>query len=198
MPGGCQRPTALNPEAEAACAAQSGNLDYHTQSLQNLAAAVKQARRLCAVMVDTIGRELIIRRPHDLDETARPPCSHALQPLLHPSLAQTRPAHAHTAAACCRAAPGSPGRPLLASWQGSGALKCTVPPWLGGTAEASPLVQGWPVYRDSIEVKAGQKIVVTAAEDGADDTRAEVPRLPVSNPTFVEVCCARGATGQEL
>ena len=57
--------------AETGPCVQSGNLDYHTKSLQNLAAAVKKARRLCAVMLDTIGRELIIRRPHDLDETVR-------------------------------------------------------------------------------------------------------------------------------
>ena len=50
----------------------------------------------------------------------------------------------------------------------------------------SGAAQGWPIYRDSIEVKAGQKIVITAAEDGVDATRADVPRLPVSNPTFVE------------
>ena len=47
-------------------------------------------------------------------------------------------------------------------------------------------VQGWPVYRDSIEIKSGQRLVVTAAEDGSDD--ANMPRLPVSNPQFVEMC----------
>lgn len=51
------------------CAVQSGNLDYHRKSLSNLGEAMKKSRRLCGIMVDTVGRELTIRRPHDLDET---------------------------------------------------------------------------------------------------------------------------------
>lgn len=43
-------------------------MEYHKKSLRNLATAVKQARRLCAVMLDTVGRELTIRRPYDLDD----------------------------------------------------------------------------------------------------------------------------------
>ena len=39
-------------------------------SLRNLATAVKQEKRLCAVLLDTVGRELIIRREYSLDEQA--------------------------------------------------------------------------------------------------------------------------------
>lgn len=39
-----------------------GPLDYHRKSLQNLQLATKKARRLCCTMVDTLGRELMIRR----------------------------------------------------------------------------------------------------------------------------------------
>ena len=48
--------------------AQWGPLDYHRQSLRNLQAAVRQARQLCAVIVDIAGRELTIERESTLDE----------------------------------------------------------------------------------------------------------------------------------
>ena len=53
---------------QGGCLEQGGPIEYHKKSLRNLAAAVKQAKRLCAVILDTVGRELTIRRPHDLDE----------------------------------------------------------------------------------------------------------------------------------
>ncbi|KAG2497916.1 hypothetical protein HYH03_004180 [Edaphochlamys debaryana] len=43
-----------------------GPLDYHKRSLRNLSAAMKRVRRMCAVMVDTLGRELLIKRPFKL------------------------------------------------------------------------------------------------------------------------------------
>lgn len=46
------------------CGAQWGSLDFHKKSLANLGEAMKRTRKLCAVMIDTIGRELIINRPH--------------------------------------------------------------------------------------------------------------------------------------
>lgn len=51
-------------------AVQGGSIDYHKASLRNLATAVRQEKRLCAVMLDTVGRELIIRREYTLDEQA--------------------------------------------------------------------------------------------------------------------------------
>ncbi|KAK9796683.1 hypothetical protein WJX73_008597 [Symbiochloris irregularis] len=49
-----------------------GTLDYHKQSLNNLTEAMRKTRKLCAVMVDTIGRELIINREARLDERGWP------------------------------------------------------------------------------------------------------------------------------
>ncbi|PNW77193.1 hypothetical protein CHLRE_10g426292v5 [Chlamydomonas reinhardtii] len=43
-----------------------GPLDYHKRSLTNLNTAMKRVRRMCAVMVDTLGREMLIRRPFSL------------------------------------------------------------------------------------------------------------------------------------
>ena len=51
---------------------QWGPVDYHKKSLQNLQLAMKQTRRLCAVLLDTLGRELMIRRSYTLDEKGWP------------------------------------------------------------------------------------------------------------------------------
>lgn len=48
---------------------QYGSVDYHKQSLRNLQAAVRKTRRLCAVVLDTFGRELVVRRQYEVDET---------------------------------------------------------------------------------------------------------------------------------
>ena len=49
-------------------AAQWGPVEYHEQSLKNLAVAMQRTKRLCAIIVDTIGREIMINRPFSLDE----------------------------------------------------------------------------------------------------------------------------------
>ncbi|GIL98791.1 hypothetical protein Vretimale_3980, partial [Volvox reticuliferus] len=41
-------------------------LEYHKRALMNLNTAMKKVRRMCAVMVDTLGREMLIRRPYRL------------------------------------------------------------------------------------------------------------------------------------
>ena len=51
---------------------QWGSLDFHKKSLANLGEAMKRTRKLCAVMVDTIGRELIINRPTTDDQDGWP------------------------------------------------------------------------------------------------------------------------------
>ena len=51
---------------------QWGTLDYHKRSLTNLTEAMHKTHKLCAVMVDTIGRELIINREAKLDERGWP------------------------------------------------------------------------------------------------------------------------------
>eukprot|EP00983_Pelagomonas_calceolata_P074085 1152402-Pelagomonas_calceolata.AAC.11 len=35
-----------------------GPLDYHRKTLQNLQEAMKRSHKLCAVMIDTLGREV--------------------------------------------------------------------------------------------------------------------------------------------
>jgi pyruvate kinase len=42
--------------------AAPGPLDFHRKSLHNLQLAMRKSRRLCCTMVDTLGRELMIRR----------------------------------------------------------------------------------------------------------------------------------------
>ncbi|MEW5318442.1 MAG: hypothetical protein WDW38_009663, partial [Sanguina aurantia] len=49
-----------------------GPIEYHRATLDNLAAAMKRVRRLCAVMVDTLGREIMVRRPFSLNEFGWP------------------------------------------------------------------------------------------------------------------------------
>eukprot|EP00892_Ulva_mutabilis_P010259 jgi/Ulvmu1/7605/UM038_0030.1 len=49
-----------------------GSLQFHQQSLRNLAKAMLKTRRLCAVMVDTLGREIFIRREYEIGEDGWP------------------------------------------------------------------------------------------------------------------------------
>lgn len=51
---------------------QWGPVEYHKKSLENLQLAIKKTRRLCAVLLDTLGRELMIRRSYTLDERGWP------------------------------------------------------------------------------------------------------------------------------
>ena len=41
-------------------------MDYHRRSLQNLEKAILETKRLCAIMLDTLGREIFIRREVDI------------------------------------------------------------------------------------------------------------------------------------
>lgn len=38
-----------------------GAISYHERSLQNLVLAMKKTRRMCAVMLDTMGREIAVK-----------------------------------------------------------------------------------------------------------------------------------------
>lgn len=51
---------------------QWGSLQFHQQSLRNLAKAMLRTRRLCAVIVDTLGREIFIRREYEIGEDGWP------------------------------------------------------------------------------------------------------------------------------
>jgi pyruvate kinase len=47
---------------------QWGSLPFHQQSLRNLAKAMLRTRQLCAVMIDTLGREVYVRREFKLGD----------------------------------------------------------------------------------------------------------------------------------
>ncbi|GIL75743.1 hypothetical protein Vretimale_15284 [Volvox reticuliferus] len=49
-----------------------GPLDFHRKSLHNLQLAMRKSRRLCCTMVDTLGRELMIRRQVKIGEDGWP------------------------------------------------------------------------------------------------------------------------------
>ncbi|EIE23527.1 pyruvate kinase [Coccomyxa subellipsoidea C-169] len=62
-------------DAGATCARLDltwGSLDFHKKSLSNLAEAMRKTRKLCAIVVDTIGRELIVNRPTTDEEDGWP------------------------------------------------------------------------------------------------------------------------------
>lgn len=50
---------------------QWGSVDYHRQSLRNLQKASQQTKTMCAVILDIVGRELMIRRDFALDHEVR-------------------------------------------------------------------------------------------------------------------------------
>ena len=51
-------------KSEVTCVgAQWGPLEFHKKSLLNLGEAMRRTRKLCAVMVDIVGREIILNRP---------------------------------------------------------------------------------------------------------------------------------------
>lgn len=41
---------------------QWGTVEFHRQSLKNLGKAMFETKRLCAIMLDTLGREIFVRR----------------------------------------------------------------------------------------------------------------------------------------
>ena len=73
----CQSVEALSEllEAGATCARIDltwAPIDYHRQSLQNLQEAMRRTRRLCAVMLDSLGRDIMIKRKYGVDENGWP------------------------------------------------------------------------------------------------------------------------------
>ncbi|KAK9828408.1 hypothetical protein WJX81_005360 [Elliptochloris bilobata] len=62
-------------DAGATCARVDltwGPLEFHKRSLVNLGEAMRRTRKLCAVMVDVVGREIILNRPSKIDEDGWP------------------------------------------------------------------------------------------------------------------------------
>ena len=62
-------------EAGATCARIDltwAPIEYHRLSLQNLNEAMRRTRRLCAVMLDSLGREIMVRRKYGVDENGWP------------------------------------------------------------------------------------------------------------------------------
>ena len=85
--------------ASACVGAQWGPVEYHEQSLKNLGIAMQRTKRLCATVLDTVGREIMIIRPYSLNEVLPPlhfPSSPKL-PFWSPPNSQTQtlliPAH---------------------------------------------------------------------------------------------------------
>lgn len=56
----------------ARCDLTWGTLDFHRLSLRNLNEAMRKTRKLCAVMLDTTGREIMVMREHEIDEKGWP------------------------------------------------------------------------------------------------------------------------------
>lgn len=62
-------------EAGATCARVDltwAPIEYHRISMQNLQEAMRRTRRLCAVMLDSLGRELMVKRKYGVDENGWP------------------------------------------------------------------------------------------------------------------------------
>lgn len=66
-----------------------GSTEYHKQSLRNLQTAVRKTRRLCAVILDTMGRELVVRREYEVDDKV---------PFLPPTPIPRQPTPSHSTA----------------------------------------------------------------------------------------------------
>lgn len=47
-------------------------MDFHKKSLSNLQAAIKKTRNMCAVMLDSIGREMFVKRKSIIGEDGWP------------------------------------------------------------------------------------------------------------------------------
>jgi Pyruvate kinase, barrel domain len=58
----CHTLTAAGSQTSSTPGAQWGTMDYHRQTLDNVAEASRRTRKLCAVMLDTLGREIVVRR----------------------------------------------------------------------------------------------------------------------------------------
>jgi pyruvate kinase len=73
----CQSVEALCALLEAGASAARidltwGPIEYHRRSLDNLQEAMRRTRRLCAVVLDTLGREIMVRRPFRIDPDGWP------------------------------------------------------------------------------------------------------------------------------
>lgn len=63
-----------------------GSLEFHRETLTNLQTAMMRARKLCCTMIDTMSRELMIRR--DMNPEVRAshvPCLHVRACMCGPS-----------------------------------------------------------------------------------------------------------------
>ncbi|CAD7699862.1 unnamed protein product [Ostreobium quekettii] len=55
-----------------------GPVDFHEKSLENLQVAMKNSRRLCAIVLDTLGREVFVKRPFKIGEDGWPYHGHPI------------------------------------------------------------------------------------------------------------------------
>ena len=60
-------------EADWVCVwLQWGTLQWYRQSLKNLQTAMQKTRKLCAIMIDSIGREIFIHREYKVNDQGWP------------------------------------------------------------------------------------------------------------------------------
>lgn len=142
---------------------QWGSLDYHKQSLRNLQEASHRTRQLCAVILDTVGRELMIKREYTYDEEV---CT------LQNFCAVSRLVHHVRMFKMCNLA-DCPPHSHRDQKHGMDAYQ-----------EAYCLLQGWPVHTVPLEVKKGQEVVVTTDETAV----ASSSKLPITYPHFAHMC----------
>ena len=99
--------------------------------MRNLREATQRTKRMCAVLLDTIGRELIIRREYTLDDEVMLLDVLPIAWLPTQSCSETQAEAGHRA------------REIY------GVLRDTLGP------------QGCPVHTEGLDIKAGQEVVVT-------------------------------------
>lgn len=164
--------------------AQWGSQDYHKQSLRNLEKARQQTKHLCAVILDTIGRELLIRREYELDAEvgARPDIC------MLRTCCTLSPAHA---AAAARGAVTAPCAQQPTSLHAALAACCKVH---GGMTAFGDRRQGWPVHTEALEIKAEQQVTVTTDPKAV----ASSSTLPITYPHFTHMCQVSSALDTAL
>lgn len=100
MPGVCKH-------LSSAVIVQWGPLDFHKQSLANLQKAMHKTRKLCAIIIDTIGREILVNREAKLDERGWPIHEQALSVKVNDKVAHSSKTIPPHRASCAPKEPGS-------------------------------------------------------------------------------------------
>jgi hypothetical protein len=130
----------------------TGPLDFHRNSLLNLSEAMRRTRRLCATVIDTMGRELMVRGQWQVNDQVNVErfCGVA---------SSTRSVHpVSTTLWCCTTAKGSLFQLIMKKPAHITSLTLPVLP-------CPPPSQGYPWVLGRNEVAAGQVITITTRPD---------------------------------